>query len=179
MTRKCLVFKTRNPLIRLSFLVGPVRNAVTISSAARCDYFDTLPYTYSARQISSRTKVRTDGENFLKRTCRSSPEKVVESGFMFRGGSMGTRLSSEGRYDHFDTAPCIFSIGFPTKKQLFTCLDNCEQAVSIGSVFLLSEMTQTLYSCGLAAIGWTHNRVDFECGSLRPLRYLSILNCCW
>lgn len=75
-------------------------------------------------------------------------------------------ISSEGRYDHFDTSPCIFSIGFPTKNQIFTCLDNCEQAVSIGSVFLLSEMAQTLCSCGFAAMWWTHNRVDFECGSL-------------
>ena len=75
-------------------------------------------------------------------------------------------ISSEGRYDHFDTSPCIFSVGFPTKKQLFTCLDNCEQAVSIGSVFLLSEMAQTLYSCGFAAIGRTLNRVDFESGPL-------------
>ncbi|MEG2659711.1 MAG: hypothetical protein RR978_03230, partial [Oscillospiraceae bacterium] len=27
-------------------------------------------------------------------------------------------ISSEGRYDHFDTSPYIFQVGFPTKKQL-------------------------------------------------------------
>lgn len=75
-------------------------------------------------------------------------------------------ISSEGRYDHFDTSPCIFSIGFPTKNQMFTCLNNCEQAVSTGSIFLLSEMSQTLYSYGFTAIVRTHNRVDFESGSL-------------
>jgi len=38
----------------------------SVASAARCDHFDTLPYKFSVLKISRWTKVRTDGENFLK-----------------------------------------------------------------------------------------------------------------
>ena len=82
----------------------------TISSRSRYDHFDTSPY------LSQHQHLRKRGE-LMGRTMKNIQLKIPEKPRKikgFRSGSyrIATTISSQPRYDHFDTSPCIFQSAF-------------------------------------------------------------------
>lgn len=77
----------------------------TISSRSRYDHFDTSPY------LSQHQHLRKRGE-LMGRTMKNIQLKIPEKPRKikgFRSGSyrIATTISSQSRYDHFDTAPYL------------------------------------------------------------------------
>ena len=76
----------------------------TISSRSRYDHFDTSPY------LSQHQHLRKRGE-LMGRTKKNiqlkTPEKTRKiKGFRSGSCRIATTISSQPRYDHFDTSPC-------------------------------------------------------------------------
>lgn len=75
-----------------------------ISSQSRYDHFDTAPY------LSQHQHLRKRGE-LMGRTSKNIKLRIPEKLHKikgFRSGSyrVATTISSQGRYNHFDTTPC-------------------------------------------------------------------------
>ena len=96
------------------FRLGGCRTATTISSRSRYDHFDTSPY------LSQHQHLRKRGE-LMGRTMKNIQLKIPEKPRKikgFRSGSyrIATTISSQPRYDHFDTSPCIFNVNRAFRK---------------------------------------------------------------
>ena len=85
------------------------REGYLISSQARYDHFDTLPYmsTRHFPDIFCKEKLleRTDGKNckiFGFSNCVTPPETLD---FRWTKLTLSRKFSSQARYDHFNTSP--------------------------------------------------------------------------
>ena len=74
-----------------------------ISSAARYDHFDTAPCINFV--LVSRFLERHSGENRFPPLLRRTPEALILLHFLTVSFLLKPVISSQARYDHFDTAP--------------------------------------------------------------------------
>ena len=75
----------------------------TISSRSRYDHFDTSPYLSQHQHLRKRGELMGRTKKNIQLKIPEKPRKIKG----FRSGSyrMATTISSQGRYDHFDTPP--------------------------------------------------------------------------
>ena len=86
------------------------REGKCISSAPRYDRFDTAPRILSPKflfQLKTDLE-RTGGENYKKYSIRVPKKLRKNKENADTNCTQWMRISSQPRYDHFDTAPCIF-----------------------------------------------------------------------
>ena len=76
----------------------------TISSRSRYDHFDTSPYLSQHQHLRKRGELMGRTKKNIQLKIPEKPRKIKG----FRSGSyrMATTISSQARYDHFDTPPC-------------------------------------------------------------------------
>ena len=88
------------------FRSGSYRVATTISSQSRYDHFDTAPYLSQHQHLGKRGELMGRTSKNIKLRTPVKPHKIKG----FRSGSyrVATTISSQGRYNHFDTAPNLF-----------------------------------------------------------------------
>ena len=74
-----------------------------ISSQSRYDHFDTSPYLSQHQHLRKRGELMGRTSKNIKLRIPEKPRKIKG----FRSGSyrVATTISSQPRYDHFDTAP--------------------------------------------------------------------------
>ena len=78
-----------------------------ISSQSRYDHFDTLPYLSQHQHLGKRGELMGRTSKNIKFRIPEKPRKI--KGFRNGGFPIATAISSQPRYDHFDTSPrCIF-----------------------------------------------------------------------
>ena len=84
-----------------------------ISSQSRYDHFDTAPYLSQHQHLGKRGELMGRTSKNIKLRIPEKPHKIKG----FRSGSyrVATTISSQPRYDHFDTAAC------GTNKALLLC----------------------------------------------------------
>ena len=82
----------------------------TISSRSRYDHFDTSPYLSQHQHLRKRGELMGRTSKNIKLRTPEKPQKIKG----FRSGSyrVATTISSQPRYDHFDTSPCMFQSAF-------------------------------------------------------------------
>ena len=82
----------------------------TISSRSRYDHFDTSPYLSQHQHLRKRGELMGRTKKNIQLKIPEKPRKIKG----FRSGSyrIATTISSQPRYDHFDTSPCIFQSAF-------------------------------------------------------------------
>ena len=75
----------------------------TISSRSRYDHFDTSPYLSQHQHLRKRGELMGRTKKNIQLKIPEKPRKIKG----FRSGSyrIATTISSQARYDHFDTAP--------------------------------------------------------------------------
>ena len=78
--------------------------ATTISSQSRYDHFDTLPYLSQHQHLGKRGELMGRTRKNIKLRIPEKPRKI--KGFRNGGFPIATTISSQPRYDHFDTSPC-------------------------------------------------------------------------
>ena len=85
------------------FRNGGYRIATTISSQSRYDHFDTAPYLSQHQHLGKRGELMGRTSKNIKLRIPEKLHKIKG----FRSGSyrVATTISSQGRYDHFDTSP--------------------------------------------------------------------------
>ena len=83
---------------------GPLRIKL-ISSQSRYDHFDTAPYLSQHQHLGKRGELMGRTSKNIKLRIPEKPHKIKG----FRSGSyrVATTISSQPRYDHFDTAPYL------------------------------------------------------------------------
>ena|GEM_PF-5719634 len=76
-----------------------------ISSQSRYDHFDTAPYLSQHQHLGKRGELMGRTSKNIKLRIPEKLHKIKG----FRSGSyrVATTISSQPRYDHFDTAPCM------------------------------------------------------------------------
>ena len=76
-----------------------------ISSQSRYDHFDTAPYLSQHQHLGKRGELMGRTSKNIKLRIPEKPHKIKG----FRSGSyrVATTISSQSRYDHFDTAPYL------------------------------------------------------------------------
>ena len=86
------------------FRSGSYRVATTISSRSRYDHFDTSPYLSQHQHLRKRGELMGRTKKNIQLKIPEKPRKIKG----FRSGSyrIATTISSQPRYDHFDTSPC-------------------------------------------------------------------------
>ena len=75
-----------------------------ISSQSRYDHFDTLPYLSQHQHLRKRGELMGRTRKNIKFRIPEKPRKI--KGFRNGGFPIATTISSQARYDHFDTLPC-------------------------------------------------------------------------
>ncbi len=82
----------------------------TISSRSRYDHFDTSPYLSQHQHLRKRGELMGRTKKNIQLKIPEKPRKIKG----FRSGSyrIATTISSQPRYDHFDTSPCMFQSAF-------------------------------------------------------------------
>ena len=87
------------------FRSGSYRVATTISSQSRYDHFDTAPYLSQHQHLGKRGELMGRTSKNIKLRIPEKPHKIKG----FRSGSyrVATTISSQSRYNHFDTSPCL------------------------------------------------------------------------
>ncbi len=85
------------------FRSGSYRIATTISSRSRYDHFDTSPYLSQHQHLRKRGELMGRTMKNIQLKTPEKPRKIKG----FRSGScwIATTISSQPRYDLFDTAP--------------------------------------------------------------------------
>ena len=89
-----------------------------ISSQSRYDHFDTSPYLSQHQHLRKRGELMGRTSKNIKLRIPEKPRKI--KGFRLGGFPIATTISSQARYDHFDTAPymlnrCFSSLFFDEK----------------------------------------------------------------
>ena len=74
-----------------------------ISSQSRYDHFDTLPYLSQHQHLRKRGELMGRTSKNIKLKIPEKPRKI--KGFRSGGYRIATTISSQPRYDHFDTSP--------------------------------------------------------------------------
>ena len=77
-----------------------------ISSQSRYDHFDTAPYLSQHQHLGKRGELMGRTKKNIQLKTPEKPRKIKG----FRSGScrIATTISSQPRYDHFDTSACMF-----------------------------------------------------------------------
>ena len=75
----------------------------TISSRSRYDHFDTSPYLSQHQHLRKRGELMGRTKKNIKFKIPEKPRKI--KGFRSGGYRIATTISSQPRYDHFDTSP--------------------------------------------------------------------------
>lgn len=123
-----------------------------ISSAARYDHFDTAPCINFV--LVSRFLERHSGENRFPPLLRRTPEALILLHFLTVSFLLKPVISSQGRYNHFDTAPYI---NFYSRPSIF--------GETLGRETLLSAPSITpgaIDFTGFFACELLHEDDDFE-----------------
>ena len=86
----------------------------TISSRSRYDHFDTSPYLSQHQHLRKRGELMGRTKKNIQLKIPEKPRKIKG----FRSGScrIATTISSQVRYDHFDTAPRYFCLSDAPEK---------------------------------------------------------------
>ena len=79
----------------------------TISSHSRYDHFDTSPYLSQHQHLRKRGELMGRTKKNIKFKIPEKPRKI--KGFRSGGYRIATTISSQPRYDHFDTSPYILT----------------------------------------------------------------------
>ncbi len=87
-----------------------------ISSQSRYDHFDTLPYLSQHQHLRKRGELMGRTKKNIKLRIPEKPRKI--KGFRNRGFPIATTISSQPRYDRFDTSPYMFN-SCPKKANLW------------------------------------------------------------
>ena len=87
-----------------------------ISSQSRYDHFDTAPYLSQHQHLRKRGELMGRTSKNIKLRIPEKPRKI--KGFRTGNYRVATTISSQARYDHFDTAPNLCMV----------CLDIMPQA---------------------------------------------------
>ena len=74
----------------------------TISSRSRYDHFDTSPYLSQHQHLRKRGELMGRTKKNIQLKIPEKPRKI--KGFRLGGYPIATTISSQPRYDHFDTA---------------------------------------------------------------------------
>ena len=82
----------------------------TISSRSRYDHFDTSPYLSQHQHLRKRGELMGRTKKNIQLKIPEKPRKI--KGFRSGGYRIATTISSQPRYDHFDTSPCMFQSAF-------------------------------------------------------------------
>ena len=77
-----------------------------ISSQSRYDHFDTAPYLSQHQHLRKRGELMGRTSKNIKLRIPEKPRKI--KGFRTGSCRVATTISSQSRYDHFDTTPCIY-----------------------------------------------------------------------
>ena len=93
------------------FRSGSYRVATTISSQSRYDHFDTSPYLSQHQHLRKRGELMGRTSKNIKLRIPEKPRKIKG----FRSGSyrVATTISSQSRYDRFDTSAYLVFIAPP------------------------------------------------------------------
>ena len=81
-----------------------------ISSQSRYDHFDTSPYLSQHQHLRKRGELMGRTKKNIQLKIPEKPRKI--KGFRSGGYRIATTISSQPRYDHFDTSPCMFQSAF-------------------------------------------------------------------
>ena len=81
-----------------------------ISSQSRYDHFDTAPYLSQHQHLGKRGELMGRTSKNIKLRIPEKPHKI--KGFRTGSYRVATTISSQPRYDHFDTSPCMFQSAF-------------------------------------------------------------------
>ena len=108
------------------FRTGSYRVATTISSQSRYDHFDTAPYLSQHQHLGKRGELMGRTSKNIKLRIPEKPRKI--KGFRTGSYRVATTISSQPRYDHFDTAaysvrcyqPNYYAITFCVLQGLFS-----------------------------------------------------------
>ena len=76
-----------------------------ISSQSRYDHFDTAPYLSQHQHLGKRGELMGRTSKNIKLRIPEKPHKI--KGFRTGSYRVATAISSQSRYDHFDTAPYL------------------------------------------------------------------------
>ena len=76
-----------------------------ISSQSRYDHFDTSPYLSQHQYLRKRGELMGRTSKNIKFRIPEKPRKI--KGFRTGSYRVATTISSQSRYDHFDTAPYL------------------------------------------------------------------------
>ncbi len=76
-----------------------------ISSQSRYDHFDTAPYLSQHQHLGKRGELMGRTSKNIKLRIPEKPRKI--KGFRTGSYRVATTISSQSRYDHFDTAPYL------------------------------------------------------------------------
>ena len=86
----------------------------TISSRSRYDHFDTSPYLSQHQHLRKRGELMGRTKKNIQLKIPEKPRKI--KGFRSVSYRIATTISSQPRYDHFDTSPCPAIISVPRRK---------------------------------------------------------------
>ena len=76
-----------------------------ISSQSRYDHFDTAPYLSQHQHLRKRGELMGRTKKNIKLRIPEKPRKI--KGFRLGSYRVATTISSQSRYDHFDTSPYL------------------------------------------------------------------------
>ena len=115
-----LLRRTPEALILLHFLTVSFLLKPVISSRSRYDHFDTAPcinFVFVPRFLE-----RHSGENRFSPLLRRTPEALILLHFLTVSFLLKRLISSQPRYDHFDTAAqCITLYPYGGEKSSVVC----------------------------------------------------------
>ena len=115
----------QKPATYKGFRAGGYRIATLISSQSRYDHFDTAPYLSQHQHLGKRGELMGRTSKNIKLRIPEKPHKIKG----FRSGSyrVATTISSQPRYDHFDTSPYAIQLFY------YTCAMKICQALICGT----------------------------------------------
>ena len=93
------------------------------SSQSRYDHFDTLPYLSQHQHLRKRGELMGRTSKNIKFRIPEKPRKI--KGFRNGGFPIATTISSQPRYDHFDTSPYCIPNAFRVSRRSRTVRRKC------------------------------------------------------
>ncbi|MDY5001522.1 MAG: hypothetical protein SO122_03520 [Eubacteriales bacterium] len=93
----------QKPATYKGFWAGGYPIATMISSQSRYDHFDTSPYLSQHQHLRKWGELMGRTKKNIKLKIPEKPRKI--KGFQSRSYRKATTISSQSRYDHFDTSP--------------------------------------------------------------------------
>ena len=134
-----------------------------ISSQSRYDHFDTAPYLSQHQHLGKRGELMGRTSKNIKLRIPEKPHKIKG----FRSGSyrVATTISSQGRYNHFDTTPYELALVLyqqaRAKSRGFLCKPR-ECFLGRGKSEEKLRVSAAKGACTDGALFWKHVR-NFRC----------------